>query len=124
MDSNDIISVDRKVLAEQSEYAGEAVYPILSRFYEGLPDRVERLIEACTRRDREEVIRLAHQLKGSAAGFGALRIASLAAGILEEARAGRLADDEGGILPLREAALAAKAEFPAILESLRARAAV
>lgn len=56
---------------------------LVDRFTEGLPVHARRLEDAFDANDRETVRRLAHQLKGSAGGYG-FSTTTAAAGRLEE----------------------------------------
>ena len=70
-----------------SEFAGDdAMKGLIEAFVGALPNRVAALRSAAERIDRQELGRLAHQLKGAAGGFG-FGIISEAAHRMEQALA-------------------------------------
>ncbi len=68
-----------------SEFAGDPeMAELVDMFVAELPDRVRAIQQSLTRNDFDALVRLAHQLKGAAGGYGFSTITD-AAKVVEEA---------------------------------------
>jgi HPt (histidine-containing phosphotransfer) domain-containing protein len=63
---------------------------VVGSFLTELPRRLKRLREALARGDREEVVFVAHSLKGSSGQLGALRLAAVSRELEERGKESRL----------------------------------
>jgi CheY-like chemotaxis protein len=73
-----------------SELAGDGdLADLVEIFVAELPGRVQAFEQACAAADLETLTRLAHQLKGSAGGYGYPSITHAAANLEQSARAGK-----------------------------------
>lgn len=97
------------MLMDACEDDDESRAQILGLFLDQATVGVGELVAAVAAGDREAVTRAAHDLTGSSAAVGALRLADVSRRLSEAARTGRL--DEGAALP---------AELERSLESTRA----
>ncbi|MBS2036437.1 Hpt domain-containing protein [bacterium] len=90
-------------LHEMAEYGGpEAIHGLLATFAEDLPKTIVEIETAAAAGDREVMGRAAHSLKGSAANYGAVLLASASAQLHQ------LSKQEG-----------TEAEWPPLISSLR-----
>jgi CheY-like chemotaxis protein len=91
----DPVYVER--LLELQRLSGcDVVSPIVDSFVAEGPRRVERMRGALARGDRQELLLVAHTLKGGSAQLGALRVASVSGEVEESVNDGRF-DSIGGI---------------------------
>jgi CheY-like chemotaxis protein/HPt (histidine-containing phosphotransfer) domain-containing protein len=91
--SNGMVSAPIKRASASSEIHSELaddpdMAELIDGYIQGLPAQAKRLEDAFDANDRETVRRLAHQLKGSAGGYGFPTITEAAARLEELARAG------------------------------------
>lgn len=97
-------------LLELQRLTGSDVVPlIVNSFVKEGPRRLERMRGALARGDRQELMLVAHTLKGGSAQLGALRVAALSHELEESCTEGRL-DGAGEILDRLERELAAASE--------------
>ena len=81
-------ALDNKVDALLSELAGNPdLAELVEMFVGGLPARVEAIERACAAQDLDTLAGLAHQLKGSAGGYGFPLITEAAANLEQSAKA-------------------------------------
>jgi HPt (histidine-containing phosphotransfer) domain-containing protein len=101
----DPVYLDR--LLELQRLSGcNVVSLIVNTFVTEGPRRLERMRGALARDDRQDLVLVAHTLKGGSAQLGALRLAAVSRELEENAREGRL-DGAGEILDRLERELAA-----------------
>jgi CheY-like chemotaxis protein/HPt (histidine-containing phosphotransfer) domain-containing protein len=100
----DPVYLDR--LLELQRLGGSNVVPlIVDNFVKEGPRRLERMRAALTRGDRQDLMMVAHTLKGGSAQLGALRVAAVSSELEEICKEGRL-DSMGGVLDRLEIELA------------------
>ena len=94
-------------LLELQRHSGRNVVPlIVDSFVTEGPRRLERMRSAVARGDLQDLVLVAHNLKGGSAQIGALRVAALSRELEESGREGRL-DGAGEILDRLERELEA-----------------
>lgn len=94
-------------LLELQRHSGRNVVPlIVDSFVTEWPRRLERMRNALARGDRQDLVLVAHTLKGGSAQLGALRVASVSRELEESGKGGRL-DGAGEILDRLERELEA-----------------
>ncbi|MFP5286482.1 MAG: Hpt domain-containing protein, partial [Thermoanaerobaculia bacterium] len=94
-------------LLELQRSSGRSVVPlIVDSFVTEGPRRLERMRGALARGDRQDLVLVAHTLKGGSAQLGALRLASVSRELEESGKEGRL-EVAGEILDRLERELAA-----------------
>ena len=94
-------------LLDLQRSSGRSVVPlIVDSFVTEGPRRLERMRGALARGDRQDLVLVAHTLKGGSAQLGALRVASVSRELEESGKEGRL-DAAGEILDRLERELAA-----------------
>ncbi|MFL5122892.1 MAG: ATP-binding protein [Microvirga sp.] len=104
----DPVYLDR--LLELQRASGRLIVPtIVDSFVTEGPRRLERMRGALARGDRQDLVLVAHTLKGGSAQLGALRVASVSRELEENGRDGQL-DGAGEILDRLERELAAASE--------------
>jgi HPt (histidine-containing phosphotransfer) domain-containing protein len=97
-------------LLELQQSSGRDLVPlIVDSFVTEGPRRLERMRGALARGDRQDLVLVAHTLKGGSAQLGALRVAAVSRELEESAKEGRLdsAGEIGEILDRLERELAA-----------------
>lgn len=78
-----------------SEYASDSeMVEIVAEFVDGLTSRLDTLVDAVERKDRDQVAARAHDLKGAGGGFGFPTISETAAAIELVARNGEVGIEE------------------------------
>jgi histidine phosphotransfer protein HptB len=82
--------LDGSVLSELQTLGPDVVAEIFDLFLADVPSRLLKLQRAIDSRSLDVMLREAHGLKGSALAIGASRLASLCAGIEQDAREGNL----------------------------------
>ncbi len=75
----------------RADLSSEAFPRVVRAFVDGLPGRINELVEALSEKDPEVIANAAHALKSSAATFGAIELAVRARQVENEARAGKVA---------------------------------
>ncbi|MEO5378849.1 MAG: Hpt domain-containing protein [Magnetococcus sp. DMHC-6] len=76
LDQN-VPSIDWKVLQRLHGHLGQEIYPLIQKFLDRLPERVEFIVFAINEEDAQQLKIAAHTLKGTAAMLGANYLAEL-----------------------------------------------
>ncbi|MBX3408521.1 MAG: Hpt domain-containing protein [Phycisphaeraceae bacterium] len=79
----------------RSQYADDPeMRELVSLFVTEIPERMERMLDAFRHQQWENVHRIAHQLKGSSAGYGFPVVGDAAAKVEDLLRTGPVLDEE------------------------------
>ncbi len=87
----------------------EDLRDIVEEFVAGLPTRLEEIAQAYEKLDWEELVTLAHRMKGAAGSYGYPDISTICADMEDKSRAHRADEFVRQIEQLQELAQAAKA---------------